>query len=331
MDARQHPSGRRSALDSWQPSTLSWSFSRKTHFDSCKRHYFYHRFWGQDPRLRWRLFTMRHITTLTMLRGQVVHSVIAGALASVRSGVPVDIETARRNVTGLMRERYMESYHRLWHVDNRPRDRRASSITNLLEHFYGFPEVKERARDARDVAWRCVENLFASEFWQSIAASDPEGWREVESDGFPSFDLDGIMVYAGIDFAHSNGAPTIIDWKTGAPGSDDRDQLALYSLYAQSKWGWDPLETRLIAAYLQPEFSAEAFTPSAGDVEAVRDGVKSSFAAMLELEPAFGPAKIEDFPMTGEPHDCRWCRFQGVCEGAKRHSAADEQQAAEVS
>jgi hypothetical protein len=96
-------------MESWQPSTLSWSFSRKTHFDSCRRHYFFHRFWGQDPKARWRLFEMRNLTTLTMLRGQIVHNVIAGALRSIQFDQRIDARLAREAVTSLIREKYAES------------------------------------------------------------------------------------------------------------------------------------------------------------------------------------------------------------------------------
>jgi len=300
-------------LDNWQPSTLSWSFSRKTHFDSCRRHYFYDRFWGQDPKLRWTLYEMRNISTLTMLRGAVVHEVISRALRSIRLGLAVDLETAKQSVTEIIREKYMESQKRLWHIDNRPHGRKASGITNLLEHYYNFPDIGDRAREARQVAWQCVENLMGSEMWRGIAASDTKRWMEIDEDSFPNFDLDGIQVYTKIDFAHSNGNPTIIDWKTGAANEQDRRQLALYSLYARSKWEWEPEQTDLAAVYLHPEFALDAFRPTAGDIEAVSDEAKQSFGEMLALEPAYGPADIDLFEMTEDKNNCHWCRFRGMC------------------
>jgi len=305
-------------LDNWQPSTLSWSFSRKTHFESCRRFYFYHRFWGQDPKLKWRLFEMRNITTLQMLRGLVVHIVIADSLNSARLGRVIDAPTAKRNVTEVIRRLYRESAMRLWHIDNRPPDRKASSITNLLEHYYRLPGTEDRAREAQRVAWSCVENLVGSDFWQEIMASDYGKWQEIENENFPSFELDGVQVFPRIDFAHSNGAPTIIDWKTGQPGPEDRKQLTVYSLYAQRKWDWDPRETQLTAVYLQPELKIDVFSPTDDDISALKAEVRASFDEMLAVEPAYGPADINDFPITEELFNCRWCRFQGICEGARR-------------
>ncbi len=305
-------------MDNWQASTLSWSLSKKSRFDSCRRQYFYHRFWGQDASLRWRLFEMRNLTTLAMLRGQVVHSVIAEALKSAKLGITTDAQAAKRRVTDVIRQRYMESAKRLWHVDNRPEGRKASDITSLIEHYYKYPNINERAREAQLAAWKCVENLFDSQVWRDLSTSEPASWIEIDEDLFQHFDLDGIQVYARIDFAHAKPAPTIIDWKTGAASGQDRVQLALYSLYAQRKWDWDPPRTRLTAVYLYPDLCVEVFSPTAEEIEAAKQTAKDSFNQMMELEPAFGPADIECFPMTEDLRACSWCGFKGVCEGAKR-------------
>ena len=307
-------------MDNWQPSTLSWSFSRKTHLDSCRRHYFYHRFWGQDPKTRWRLYEMRNITTLKMLQGLVVHDVIADALHATAEGDTVSVKQAKKNVTALLRGRYMESQKRLWHIDNRPPGRKASDITNILEHYYRFPDVHDQARQVQQTAWKCVENLLASEMWSGIMQHGQENWKEVEEDSFQSFDLQGIQVYARIDFAHNSDQPTIIDWKTGQPSEQDRKQLVLYSLYAEDKWDWNPLETKLAAVYLQPQLKIDEFNTSDDQIAEVKEEVKLSFAQMVELEPAYGPADIGNFPIAENVYECRRCRFQGICEGAKRLS-----------
>ncbi|MGC8861141.1 MAG: PD-(D/E)XK nuclease family protein [Armatimonadota bacterium] len=306
-------------MQDWRPSQLSWSFSQKTHFTDCRRYYFYWRFWGQDPKLRWKLYEMRNITTLSMLRGKVTHQVIAESLAALREGRRVDLDAARERITSLMREKMRESYYRVWHIDNRPPGRRASEFTNLLEHYYGFPDTERRARENRDVAAASIENLFRSKLWVEIAETDPATWMAMDEDGFPSFELEGIKVYARPDFAWFQDRPAIIDWKTGAADDDDRRQLVLYSLYARHNWGWEPCEARLAAVYLQPVLKVETFTPTPQDIMDVTELVKSSFEEMLELEPvAFEDADISRFPLTDNPDHCRWCRFQGVCEGAKR-------------
>lgn len=253
-----------------------------------------------------------------MLRGQIVHTVIAGALNAIRYGEIVTPKMVKDSVTAVIREKYAESAKRLWHIDNRPPGRKQGDITNLLEHYYQFPNINERAREAQQIAWKCVINLVESDFWAEIAAGSPSNWMEIDDESFPSFDLDGIKVYAKVDFAHSNGQNTIIDWKTGSPSINDRQQLTLYSLYSQWQWGWNPLDTRLAAVYLQPELNIDTFSPTPEEIESVKEAVRSSFQQMMDLEPVFGLARIEDFPISENPSECAWCRFRGVCEGAGR-------------
>ena len=262
----------------------------------------------------WRLFEMRNLTTMQMLRGQVVHSVIASALESVSTGQRIDARLAKQQVTDLMRARYMESAKRLWHYDNRPPGRKQSSITSLIEHYYKMPGINERARESQLIAWKCVENLLNSDYWSEIAQSDSKSWREIDGETFPTFDLDGIQIYAKPDFAHECGCPTIVDWKTGAQSCQDKKQLILYSLYTQRKWEWNPLEAKLAAVYLKPELNIVEFTPTSKDIKAVKDEVKESFGAMAEVEPIIGPANVDDFPMTENKAECTWCRFQGICK-----------------
>lgn len=261
---------------------------------------------------------MRNITTLVMLRGSVVHQVIAESLESVRSGSVTSTEYALERVTDIMREKMRESYYRLWHPSNRPPGSKQSEFTNLLEHYYSFPDTEQRAREHRDIAQACIKNLFGSELWNQIISTDPETWRTIDH-GFPRFEVDGIVVYARPDFAHAHNRPTIIDWKTGQPGNEDRSQLVLYSLYAQDRWGWDPTDTTLIAVYLYPELTIDEFIPQQEHVDEVIRMVKQSFEQMLELEPVLSePADIARFPITDDIYQCYWCRFQGICEGARR-------------
>ena len=260
---------------------------------------------------------MRNITTVTMLGGSVTHFVIAEALNAVRHGREIDSDWAKERITEILREKYIESAKQLWRMDRRPPGRKAASITNLLEHYYDMPEPENRIRRAREVAWTSVTNLLESELWTEIT-SEPAKWQTVDSDDFPHFDLEGIKVYATIDFAHTIGQPTIIDWKSGQPTAQSIRQLTLYSQYAQSAWGWDPFETRLRVAYLQPTLSVEERSPTQSDIDEVRKEAIDSFNKLAELEPPFGPADIDRFPIGEDPRNCAWCRFQGHCPGGKR-------------
>ena len=162
-------------MNNWQPSTLTWSFSQKAQFDSCRRGYFYHRFWGQDAKLKWRVFEMRNLSTLTMLLGEVVHEVISHALASSKLGIKIDSTTAKRTANRHNAEALRGIGAKA--VARRQasgRSSKPSQITSLLEHYYSFSNMNERAREAQRTAWTSIENLLRSEIWREIVDIDPE-------------------------------------------------------------------------------------------------------------------------------------------------------------
>lgn len=263
--------------------------------------------------MKWNIYQMRCITTLAKLRGGLVHDIISGALRAVRHGRLVNIEEARQNVTDILLQKLRESYYRIWADYDRRQGRKQADICNLHEHYFGYPDVDQKARESRAIAWQCLENAMGGELWESIVNSDPKEWMEIEEEGFPHFDLEGIKVYSIIDFAHKCDQPTIIDWKTGAPIPSDREQLLVYSLYAESRWGWKPEEIALKAVYLYPDYRIEESRANAEEIESAKQMIKQSFDEMLSLESAYGPVDMNDFPCADNSRYCEWCRFRKLC------------------
>jgi hypothetical protein len=108
--------------------------------------------------------------------------------------------------------------------------------------------------------------------------------------------------------------PTIIDWKTGREDEDDAQQLVLYTIYAEEKWGWNPLTTRLQSVYLSPEeVRIETFTPTIEEIEGLKDHIKTSYAEMAALEPI--PGQIADISLFSQTQSglCKWCNFIRMC------------------
>lgn len=263
--------------------------------------------------MKWNIYQMRCITTLAKLRGGLVHDIISGALRAVRHGRLVNIEEAKQNVTDILLQKLRESYYRIWADYDRRQGRKQADICNLHEHYFGYPDVDQKARESRAIAWQCLENAMGGELWESIVNSDPKEWMEIEEEGFPHFDLEGIKVYSIIDFAHKCDQPTIIDWKTGTPIPSDREQLLVYSLYAESRWGWKPEEIALKAVYLYPDYRIEECRANAEEIESARQMIKQSFDEMLSLESAYGPVDMNDFPCADNSRYCEWCRFRKLC------------------
>lgn len=281
--------------------------------------HFYHRFWGQFPdHKKWTLYTMKGLTRLPMLKGSVVHKVVATGLKTIAAGDKFDTGDLRKMVTELIRKPYMQSAKAWWNINNRPPGVKPSEITTLYEHYYkviSIDTLEQRVREARDSAVACLEALFASDYWEKITGGGHGWWQEIEGDEIPSFDFEGIKVYAKVDFAHQIHVPTIVDWKTGREKDDDIRQLFLYALYAQAAWDWNPTDMKLDAVYLSPEgVSVESFTPTKEDIESLFEHIRQSYQEMSALEPEPGkPADIELFPRS-ENGLCRRCNFRGVCQ-----------------
>jgi hypothetical protein len=106
-----------------------------------------------------------------MLKGQVVHRVIANSLRTVADGGNFNPEAAKASITDLIRKPYMESQRGWWDINRRPEGIKASQVTSLFEHYYKVVDAEvmnQRARDARDHAEASLDTLFASDFWNEL-------------------------------------------------------------------------------------------------------------------------------------------------------------------
>ena len=136
-------------------------------------------------------------------------------------------------------------------------------------------------------------------------------YLEKEKD-FPSFDLEGIKVYAVIDLALcGKNWFRIFDWKTGTPGSADKTQLAVYGLFAAREWGWDPEKVKFTFVYLSPETVKQEESITSGDIKETQKLIKESYAEMLALYNGGSPA-AEDFPQSPGAR-CGRCRYRELC------------------
>ncbi|MGC8834015.1 MAG: PD-(D/E)XK nuclease family protein [Armatimonadota bacterium] len=293
-----------------------WSFALFRSFNRCKREFFYDFFWGQNERWKWCLYEMKRLRTLKAFRGTAVHDVIANLLEKSRRGERVNKDAALSELVDVLRRGYMESSSGWWNSDLRPPDLRLKDVTCLLEHYYRFEKdlVDAEFEEQLEYAKHCIENLFKLDVWKRLLQSNSKRWMAIDRTQPLSFDLDGVRVILKLDFACEFGSRRVVDWKTGAPSSDDRFQLALYSLYAEKQWGWSPpTSTKLTAVYLYPEASRAEFCVTEQDIQNVCALVKRSFAEMMEPVHRTGRPDENDYPRTESSATCPKCRFQGVC------------------
>ena len=83
---------------------FSWSFSRDSAFNTCKRKYYYSYYgswggWNKDAdELSKKLYMLNKMTSLPMLAGSIVHDEVERTLKVLRYGRKADIDKSKENV-----------------------------------------------------------------------------------------------------------------------------------------------------------------------------------------------------------------------------------------
>lgn len=306
---------------------LSWSFSRDERLRKCPRQYYYQQYgsWGGWNReatpVQRELYRLTKLEQRATWQGSVVHRVIARALDGARQGQPApDPEAIVQEALGWMRQDFADS-----------RDdvaRRASNFkahVRFLEHEQphdpAHPRWRQQWKDAAGLVESCIRRFFGSEHWRRLSALPERDWVEIEDwtgrGAPPSFDLEGVKVFAKIDCAFREGDRAIVlDWKTGRSGDGDAPkQLAAYALYMQARHGIPP--EGLVAR----EVNVAQGTVHEHDVS--REGLDRFIAtfrdsvarmrACLSDPRANIPKPESEFPFTSDERECMRCRFRAVC------------------
>ncbi len=295
---------------------FTWSVSRHHLFEECRRAYYYHYYgsWGgwdrsAPPAVR-KLYILKNLMTLEMWAGKVVHETIQEALTRYSRGGPApsagDLQ-ARARVK--LRSGWSAAVKREWLMSPKK--------TNLFELYYGNGRTlpRERTEAIRRRVYTGLAAFADSEVLKEILAVSYLNWRSMEK--LESFSLDGLKVFAVIDFAYVDpaGRLRILDWKTGAERDSLELQLACYALFAGEKWKAPFENMRLAGVFLGENARVREIPPSPEVLGKAREAIASSAAAMRSVlrDPVANLAEEADFPAAAEPRRCRRCRFREVC------------------
>jgi len=294
---------------------FSWSKSREDCFHRCPRQYFftYYGSWGgwdkRAPERTRAIYIYKQLQSRQQWIGATVHNCLRWVLATLRKkGAAPEEETALGNMAKRLQVDFQDSGEGLYWEN--PKDHCA-----LLEHEYEDLEVSdEEWQQLTEKALHCVSAFYQSDVLKNLSALPGDHWLELED--LASFDVNGIKAWVQLDCAHRDGAGArIYDWKTGkADTAATREQLALYTLYAASRWKLAP---EAIAAMEFNLATGETFEHHAApaDLDAARARVAESAAAMKALldDPAGNVAREESFAMTDNERTCRHCNYRRVC------------------
>ena len=291
---------------------FSWSFSRHRKFDTCKRQYFYHYYgsWGGWKRFAdefvQKLFLLKKMTTLPMLAGEVSHRMVSVVLEALKEGREMLMENAEAEVIQFFKKAWRESKSGEWKTGSK-------SITHLFEHYYDESPTDDELLKIKDVMIKSIRGFYFSDSFAFIKTLSPREWLCKED--FDSFDFNSTRVWVKLDFAVKHGKRiNIYDWKTGEKISENETQLAVYALYAISKWGIDLKDLRLFDIYLKKQLPVKVKVNKAliNDAE---DVMNQSIGEMRELldDEFENQASIHNFPMVENKPVCKRCFFKEIC------------------
>ena len=158
---------------------FSWSFSRHSAFNACKRKYYYSYYgswggWNKDADdLSRKLYMLNKMTSLPMLAGSIVHDEVEKILKTLRYGRNADQEKSKENVIKIFKQAWSQSKNKEW--EDNPKWK-----TNLFEHYYDQKPSDQQLLDIRDLMINSIDGFFASDSYRFIQTMSDSQWLAIE-------------------------------------------------------------------------------------------------------------------------------------------------------
>lgn len=302
--------------DRW--SEFSWSVSRHSLFDRCKRQYYLNYYGARRVReanneLISAIWWLKQGISSKMWIGSVIHNIAQKAIAAHCMGTPLLDKTLIDLALKAFEGGYKASeraakYENQWVV--------------LMEHLYPQDADITYLNDARQTIHSLMEAFLNSTAYSLIKSLPPEAILE-NDEAFQSFvmqgapELESIRIFAIPDvLVQHDGRLTIIDWKTGdIERASIRWQAGVYSLYAHETYGIPPDAIDVWIVDLAN--GGETVQPANGvpSLAESQQFITQSIRAMVEQMdyPVYNTVAIEKFPMTNDLSLCRTCPFKRAC------------------
>jgi hypothetical protein len=291
---------------------FSWSRTRDTVFQECRRRYYYHYYgaWGgwdaHADAGRRALYVLKQLGTRQMWAGRLVHEAVERSLLALRAGHALSEASLVDDTVRQMREEWKGSRDHAY--------RESPKRTGLFEHEYRVPVKDGEWQALRDHVIRCLRNFHRLPLLAEIKRASTDRWILIEDIG--SFPWEGTRVFTAPDFGYWNHADRLqlVDWKTGGNGEDAGLQLGGYALYALEVLGVDLSRVDLLEVNLR-EAKVTRHPWDESSLERVRDHIRLSVRSMKAYlkDAERNVAEEADFEKTEDLRICRWCNFRGVC------------------
>lgn len=293
----------------------SWSPSRLQDFSTCPRRYYYNTFgqWNgwefsalEHNKLIYRLRKLQNAYTLS---GSLLHEEINRSLQNKAFNAQESYQNIRKGLNKAV----SQSLHQRSAWEARP-----TKLSMLHEYYYGEGVSKEFGGRINSRIEQCLQNFTKTEAWQLLSAGKAQ-IVESEETSFPHFIWRDYKVYCIIDLLYEyQGQYYIVDWKSGQPDEENRQQMAIYALYVLSRYRDVTLDQiHCVNEYLLSG-ERQVYNFTSEDISACRELLDSSIEAMERclVDVALNKPHDEGFFVTKPSYQCRNCNFIQVCPDA---------------
>jgi hypothetical protein len=303
-------------VDQW--TAFSWSSSRHSLFETCKRQYYLNYYGTRRVReanneVISALWWLKQGRSVKMWIGTVLHHVAQQAIQAHYDGTPLT-EQALLDLA--------LSYYRGGFNASKRGAKHDNQWIVLMEHLYPAMGFTTNQKEAEKTVIDLTRNFLHSYAYNLILSLPSEAVLEVD-ESFQSFVLRGmpelqdVRIFAIPDVVvRHDDRLIIIDWKTGDVERESiRIQAGVYKLYAHETYDVPPdaINVRIVDL----TNGGEAVDPPGGtpSLDETRAFIMQSIAAMVEQMdyPVYNTVAITSFPMTDDLVLCQSCPFMRAC------------------
>ena len=250
-----------------------------------------------------------------MCFGEVVHKKIRGIINICKKDKSKFMNANRFNeitlneLRGVIRESINKYKTKEW--DEYPRG------YMLQEYYYGGKISKETGDELKERLIQCVNSFYVSTTFEEILNNETI-IIENDEDIFSSFNHDSLKVYSKIDLLYKSpdGYYVIVDWKTGRPSEDDKEQLLVYAWYVMKKYDIHYSRIKGRVEYLLEGHSEEIIFKSE-DIEYIKAKVDNDLKIInyyLDDISLNKPKEKSVFEKTQKSYKCGQCKFRLLCK-----------------
>jgi hypothetical protein len=297
---------------------FSWSASRDTLFEECKRKYYYNYYgswggWEKDraDNVTRTLYVLKNLQNIPMWKGKAVHTEIARILKElVTTNELIGPEYSLARVTNLMRQDFKFSRAGLyWNTYES-----LGKANYLFEHEYGLDISDERWKKNHQEVITCIRNFYKSDILEKVINLGYDDILSIDRIAPIPFSFNEEKIYVNLDLAYKlDDEIEIVDWKTGS-GESNKLQFIIYTIYANEILHVPADKISLIEYNLFGNektihrFRHEELSEAKNYINSSINSMKSYLSNPIENE-----AVITDFPRIDDEWKCNSCNFKKIC------------------